>query len=181
MKKQSYLTMVLVVLGVLALLAVQGCLFGGRGGEEEGGTEPAETGAEPGAPPEAEAGAEAPGEAMPPGAETGPEAGEAGAPMPPGFGPEETAPAPPAGDAASLVAAAMKAKHGGDIPTAQRHYEAAVAADPNNVDAHWGLAWIYSQKGMKEKAITEFNKVKSLGASADKVAEADAAIARLSK
>ena len=114
---------------------------------------------------------EGPAEGMPAGEEMAGAPEEAGPPAGEAAG----------GDAASLVAAGMRAKHAGDLNAAQQNFAAAVAADPNNVDAHWGLAWVYAQKKMKEKAITEFNKVKALGADEEKVAGADEAIARLSK
>jgi len=157
--------MLLTIVSLLAVLAVQGCLFGGKGGGEEaaGGGEAAPPG-EKGEMAEVGAPAEAPGGDVMEGPEAAPgEAGGAGQ------------------DAASLVAAGMQAKHAGDLAGAQAKFEAAVAADPSNADAHHGLAWIYAHKKMKEKAITEFNKVKSLGADAAKVAEADKALERLSK
>lgn len=172
MKAQTYVLMTLAILALLVVLATQGCLFGRGGGEEE-----AEEGGE-------EMGTgEGPSEGMPGGEEMAGVPEEVGAPAGEGFMTEPAAGEPggePAGgDAAGLVAAGMTAKHAGDLSTAQQKFEAAVAADPNNVDGHWGLAWVYAQKKMKEKAITEFNKVKQLGADADKVAEADKAIARL--
>lgn len=162
MKPQRYILMVLAILAVLVVLALQGCLFGGAG-EEEGGEEGGEA-------PEA---GMAEGLAEGPPGEGMPAAGEGE-----GLGP----PTEGAGtDAASLVAAGMKAKHAGDLDTALQKFEAVVAADPNSIDAHWGLAWVYAQKKMTEKAITEFNKVKTLGADEQKVAEANKAIARLSR
>jgi len=169
MKPQAYILTVLAILAVLALLLIQGCLFGGGGGEEGG-----ETGAPAEGTGEGMAGAPE-GEGMPEGA---PAEG-----LPEGGGGEGLgAPTEGAGtDVASLVAAGTKAKHAGDLDTALQKFEAAVGADPNSIDAHWGLAWIYAQKKMKEKAITEFNRVKTLGADEEKAAEADEAIARLSK
>ncbi len=174
MKPRTYVLMTLAILALLVMLAAQGCLFGGGGGEEE-----AEEGGE-------EMGTgEGPSEGMPGGEEMAGAPEEAGAPAGEGFMAEPAAGEPggeaAGGGAASLVAAGMTAKHAGDLNAAQQNFEAAVAADPNNVDAHWGLAWVYAQKNLKEKAITEFNKVKALGADEEKVAQADEAIARLSK
>ena len=175
MKPQRYILMVLAILAVLVVLALQGCLFGG--GAEEGGQE---GGGQVGETPEAGAGQQGMMEG-PEGAGT-PQAAPAEGAMQGAEGEGPGAPAGGAGaDVASLVAAGMKAKHAGDLDTAAQKFEAAAAANPTSIDAHWGLAWVYAQKKMTEKAITQFNKVKSLGADEQKVAEADKAIARLSK
>ncbi len=86
---------------------------------------------------------------------------------------------PDGADAASLVADGMQAKHAGDYQRALESFEAAVAADPSNVDAHWGLAWVSAESGRTERAVEAFETVIQLGASPDKVQEAEAALQRL--
>ncbi len=89
------------------------------------------------------------------------------------------------GDASAMVSEAMQLKHAGNYAEARSRFEAAVAADPSNLDAHWGLAWIYAEMAdagaadLKDKAVTEFNQVLQLGATGDMAAEANAALQRL--
>ncbi|NLO04349.1 MAG: tetratricopeptide repeat protein [candidate division WS1 bacterium] len=170
MSRRDLLLVVLSILGLLVILGLQGCLFGGGGDAEE----------------TAEGGEAMPvegGEAMPA------EGGEMGGP-PAGMG--EDMPADPGmeepmgemgepagGDASAIVAEALEAKHGGNYTVARQQAEAAVAADPNNGEAHRVLAWIYADMGMKDQAIQEFNAFISIGGDAEDVQEAQAALQRL--
>ena len=89
------------------------------------------------------------------------------------------------GDASAMVSEAMRAKHAGNYAEARTTLEAAAAADPSSLDAHWGLAWIYAEMydagaaDMKDRAIAEFNQVLTLGATGDMADEANAALQRL--
>ncbi len=189
----------LSVLGLLLALGLQGCLFGGGGGDESAGGEAPPPEGGPGEMPPGEMGAAPPGEAPPPempGGEMPPEMAEG---MPGGeapgmmgaepgmMGAEPAAGGEPAGggDASAMVSAAMQAKHAGDYAEARARFEAAVAADPSNLDAHWGLAWIYAEMhdagaaDMKDRAVAEFNQVLQLGATGDMADEANAALERL--
>ena len=47
----------------------------------------------------------------------------------------------------------------GEGEEAQRAYEAAIAIDPSNRFAHWGLAKLYQERGAKDHAIQEFMEV----------------------
>lgn len=184
MRQRNLLLVVVTVLGLVVTLGLQGCLFGGGG--DEGAVEG--EGAE-GAP--AEGAEAAPGE-------VGEMPGEGGMGGPPpgmeGEGaPAEATDAPVAegtaaaggGDAEAMVDEAMAAKHDGDYVTARQQFEAAVAADDSNAEAHWGLAWIYAEMAdagnadMKPKAIEQFHKFLEIGGTADQVAEAEDALERL--
>jgi len=193
MRPWTLVVTLLAVLGLLLTLGLQGCLFGGGGGDEaaEGEAPPPEGG--PGEMPPGEMGAAPPGEGPPPempGGEMPPGEGPP-AGMPPGEMPGGEAPGmmggePAAGgDAAAMVSEAMQAKHAGNYAEARTRFEAAVAADPSSLDAHWGLAWIYAEMydagaaDMKDRAIAEFNQVLQLGATGDMADEANAALARL--
>lgn len=193
-------TALLVLMGMVALLlmlGLQGCLFGGGGGGEESAEAPPMEGGEAapppgemGAPPPGEAGAPPPGEmgAPPPGEMGGPPPGEMGGPPPgePGAPATGAAPAAGGGDAAALAKEALNLKHAGNYAEAKAKFEAAIAADPNNLVAHNGLAWILAEMASthgdtaaKTQAIAEFNKVIELGASGAMASEAQAALQRL--
>ncbi|MEA3400565.1 MAG: tetratricopeptide repeat protein [Armatimonadota bacterium] len=197
MRPRTSLLIVLTVLGMLLAFGLQGCLFGG------GGEEAAEEGGEAAGPPGGEAPGGMPGEmggapgemAGPPGeagpAGGGPPAGPEGGMEPgmpgeaagPGMGmgamPGEEAEPAVGGDAAALVKEGMNLKHQGRYTAARDKFEAAIAADASNVDAHWGLAWILAEMGETDKAIEQFETVKELGASPERIAEANKALDRL--
>ncbi len=186
MRPRTLMLVLMSILGLLVALGLQGCLFGGGGGDEsaEGGGPPPEAGPMPegGPPPEGMPGEMAEpmppgemGEPTPPGAEMGGPPGEPGMEMP---GAEMGAPAPGA-DASALVSEGTQAKRVGNYTEARSKFEAAVAADPSNLDAHWGLAWICAEIGDTAKAVEEFNTVLQLGATGDMAAEAEAALDRL--
>jgi tetratricopeptide (TPR) repeat protein len=191
MMRRNLLLIVIVILGLIVTLGLQGCgLLGGGDDAAEG--EAAEG--------EAAAGAEAEG----PGAEgmpaQGPEAGPAGPGMG-GPGPEGAAPegmggpapgAPAQGtadvggpDASKLVAEGMAAKRDGDYVTARKRFEAAVEANPDSAEAHWGLAWIYAEmadagnEAMEDRAIEEFETFLELGGTQEQVQKATNALDRL--
>lgn len=180
-------TALLVLMGMVALLlmlGLQGCLFGGGGGGEESAEAPPMEGGEA-APPPGEMGAPPPGEAgAPPPGEMGapPMEGEPAA-MPMEGG--EMA-AGGGGDAGALAQEGLALKHQGNYAEAKAKFEAAIAADPNNLVAHNGLAWILAEMASthgdtaaKTQAIAEFNKVIELGASGAMASEAQAALQRL--
>lgn len=198
MRQRNLLLIVIVILGLVVTLGLQGCGLLGGGGDDEGGEGAPAEGAEPGA--EGAPPGEMPGEPPADGGMGGPPPGmegpvPEGAPAEPGM---EGAPAEPGmegapmgeaadggADAGQLVAEGMAAKHDGDYVTARQKFEAAVAADPGNAEAHWGLAWIYAemadsgQPSMEPKAIEQFEKFLEIGGTQEQVAEAEAALDRL--
>ncbi len=206
MRPQKSLLILIVVLAMIAVFGLQGCgLFGGGGDDADGG-EAGEGG--PGMEPGMEPGGGPGGPGMEPGmGEPGMEPGMGpGAPGMggpgmgpggPGMEPGGAAPEEPtddevgmdtssggtdvatAADATALVAQGMEAKNAGNLELASRKFQAAIVANPREVDAHWGLAWVAADMGDTEKAIRHFEMVKKLGASADRIAEADAALERL--
>ncbi|MFW5867811.1 MAG: tetratricopeptide repeat protein [Armatimonadota bacterium] len=186
MMRRNLLLIVIVILGLMATLGLQGCGLIGGDDEEAAEGETAE-GAEPGVEGEmpAEPGME--GE-MP--AEPGMEGEMPAEPgmggPPPGEGaPVDGAAAPAGADASQLVAEGMAAKHDGDYVTAREKFEAAVAADSQNADARWGLAWVYAEmadagdQAMRQEAIDEFEAFLELGGTQEQVAEATDALDRL--
>ena len=194
MRQRSLLLIGIAILGMLVVLGLQGCLFGGGGGDEaaDSGGEAAEgapDGAE-GMPAEGAEGMPAepgePGEMPPEGGMGGPPPGDMGGA--PGEMPMEGTPPAEAGaggDAGTLVAQGMAAKHDGDYVTARAQFEAAIAAAPDNVDAHYGLAWVLAemaasgQPNLKSQAIAEFQKVLELGGTDDQIEKATKALDRL--
>jgi len=193
MRARSAVLILMSIVALLLALGLQGCLFGGGGGEESAGAPPpGEAGAPPG-----EMGAP-PGEmgAPPPEGEMGapPMEGEMGAPPPeggemagmPAEGGEMGAMDGAGGDAGAMAQDGLTLKHEGNYTAAKQKFEAAIAADPNNLVAHNGLAWILAEMadatgdaGLKAQAVAEFNKVIELGASGEMAAEAQAALQRL--
>lgn len=87
--------------------------------------------------------------------------------------------APDSSQAASLIAQALTAKRGSRLSEAAKYLRQALALDPDNVEAHWALAWVLADLGKKAAAIAEFEAVVRLSRDASQVAEAQAAIARL--
>ncbi len=84
-----------------------------------------------------------------------------------------------AGQAAELVARGLEAKRAGRLEEAARHLREALRRDPVNVEAHWALAWVLADLGNKSGAVAEFEEVVRLGGDPNRVADAQAAIARL--
>ncbi len=115
------------------------------------------------------------GEGMPPG-----EAGE-GPPMPGG---EEGPPMPmmeetgPMGGG-DLVQEALAAKRDGRLEQAVVKFEAALLEEPDNEDAHWGLAWTLADQKKNAEAVAEFEKVLELTEDPMRRSDAEAAIERL--
>jgi len=188
MRPRTLILILVSILGLLLAMGLQGCLFGGgdEGGEAADTGEGGE-GAEMGPPedmgPPGEMGAPEemgpPGEMGEPGAMEGPPGEGAGAPMPPAEAGAPEAAAPAGADVSALVEEGMAAKHTGNYTLAQQKFEQAVAANPNSLDAHWGLAWIYAEKEMTEQAKMEFQKVIDLGATGEKLSGAQDALQRL--
>lgn len=193
MRTRTALLMLMGMVALLLMLGLQGCLFGGGGGEESAEAPP--TGGGEAAPPPGEMGGPPPeGEmgAPPPEGEMGgpPAEGEMGGPPPeaemgaPAEGGEMGAAG--GGDAAALAREGMTLKHQGNYTAAKQKFEAAIAADPNNLTAHNGLAWVLAEmadatgdEALKTQAIAEFEKVIELGASGSMASEARAALQRL--
>jgi hypothetical protein len=190
MRRRNLLLIVVTIMGLVVALGLHGC--GLLGGDDEAAEGEAAEGAAEGPAMEGEAG---PGEA--PSGEAGEmpgEGGMGGAP-PPGMdgAPAEDTAAPTAaapadaggGNAEALVDEGMAAKHAGDYVTAREKFEAAIAADPDNGHAHWGLAWIYAemaasgQPSMEPQAIEQFQKFLEIGGTAEQVAEAEDALERM--
>ena len=91
----------------------------------------------------------------------------------------ETPAAAPAEDAATLVSEAAAAKKAGKVAEASAKYRQALAREPNNVDAHWGLAWVLAGQKKNSEAVTHFEQVVKIGTDQKKATEAKSAIARL--
>lgn len=175
----------LLLICLVALLALGGCLFGRKGGDEG-----AETGAGPegapglsaevagpeGKPPEGPAGGPGPAEGP-----SAPEAAPLGpAAKAPAAGPATTA--APAGDAAQakgLLAQARQAKAAADYESAISLARQAADADPGSADAHWLMAWMYAEQGQKDQAVAEFNAFVASAGGDPRVADAKAALERL--
>jgi hypothetical protein len=181
MMRRNLLLIVIVILGLVVTLGLQGCGLLGGGDEDAAEGETADDAAAGEAGMEDEMAGEPgmEGEMMgEPGME---EPGMGGPPMD-----EEAAEGAPTGaDAGDLVSEGMAAKHDGDYVSAREKFEAAVAADSNNAEAHWGLAWIYAEmadagdESMEQKAIDEFETFLELGGTQEQVAEATEALDRL--
>jgi len=86
---------------------------------------------------------------------------------------------PPVGDAAALVKEGLTAKKAGQLDKAVSSLKAAIAQEPGNVEAHWGLAWVLADQEKNEEAITHFKKVVELADDPQKKTDAQAAIDRL--
>ncbi|HCU34100.1 MAG TPA: hypothetical protein DGT21_01260 [Armatimonadetes bacterium] len=165
----------------------------GPGGDAPGAPDSPEAGAPPpGAPgtPAPEAGAEAapaggpgaPGPGAPGPGGPGPEAGAPG----PGMGPEGAppgamgAPAPSSGSAAK----GLQLKHAGDYDAAANEFRGAMAANPDDEKAIWGLAWVLAEQGESDPAKRQeakglFEKFVGMSGDSAKVSEAKAALGRI--
>lgn len=163
MKTRTFLLTLITILGVLLTFGLQGCLFGGN---DEDDFDTDEVGDAPGE-------MDVDDEDMPPGMEMGMPPDDAMMDDDPGMPVAEDA------DASGLVDEGMQAKRAGNYTLALQKFESAVAADPSNVDAHWGLAWVCAETGRTAQAISAFETVIELGASPDKLQEAEAALQRL--
>ncbi len=99
---------------------------------------------------------------------------------PPGNAPGGTGGQPEQEDQITrLLDEALQAKKAGDLELSFTKYIAVLLSDPENVGAHWGLAWVLAIKGEKEAALEHFGKVAELSDDPERVREARAAIARL--
>ena len=115
----------------------------------------------------------APGEEMAP-------PGEPGEMAPPEMPGEPGAPVAAGGSASKALAL----KHQGNYEQAAAEYRAVLAAEPDNADANWGLAWILAEQGLNEppkrqEAKSLFEKFLTLSDDAAKKAEAEAALNRI--
>ncbi len=82
-------------------------------------------------------------------------------------------------DADILVEEGMVAKRAGKLDEAVSKFGQALDEDPNNVEAHWGLAWVLGAQDEGHEAITHFEQVIQLTDDAERKREAKAAIERL--
>ncbi|MGQ9732427.1 MAG: tetratricopeptide repeat protein [Candidatus Zipacnadales bacterium] len=82
-------------------------------------------------------------------------------------------------DVGNLLTEALAAKRAGNLELAFTKYMAVLQAEPNSVEAHWGLAWVLATKNEKEAAIEHFQKVVELSHNPQQVKEAKAALIRL--
>lgn len=85
----------------------------------------------------------------------------------------------PAKTPAALVDEGLAAKKAGQLDKAVSSLKAAIAQEPDNVDAHWGLAWVLADQEKIEEAVTHFKKVVELTDDQQKKTDAQAAIGRL--
>ena len=181
MMRRSYVLMVLAIFALLITVSLQGCLFGGGGGDEASGGGEAGDGAAPAdAGGEMMGGGEMPGGGAPGGEMMGGGA-EGGAPaadgeMDMGMGGEEMGGVPAA--ASGAAAAALNVKHSDDWSGAAAQCEAALAANPDDAEAHRVLAWILADTDAAG-AIEHFNAYLASGAEGSDADEAKAAIERL--
>lgn len=86
---------------------------------------------------------------------------------------------PTAADPAALVAEGLAAKRAGKFDEAAAKLKEAIAQAPDNIDAHWGLAWVLADQGKDQEAIAHFERVVELTDDQEKMQEAQAAIQRL--
>ncbi|MFQ6097380.1 MAG: tetratricopeptide repeat protein [Armatimonadota bacterium] len=82
---------------------------------------------------------------------------------------------------ALVCAEATVQKQNHKLERAISRYEDALAAEPNLLEAHWGIAWCASSKGDKAKAREHFQKVVELDSGGAWSAEAQKALERLRK
>jgi hypothetical protein len=99
----------------------------------------------------------------------------------PGGAPSASGPTTPQtfGGPAALVAAGMAQKAAGHLDAAAAKLNRALQLDPNNCDAHWGLAWVLVDQGKKADAKSHFQKVIELNADPKKTSGAREALARM--
>jgi hypothetical protein len=161
----------LLLICLVVLPALGGCLFGKKGGDEEGG-EVAQVSAEP--PGEAEeAAGPAEGPSKPGGEPPAP------APKPAAGAPPAEKPAPNPAEARKLLAQAKQAKASTDYDKGLSLAQEAAKLDPGNMDAQWLMAWMYAEKKQNDKAIAAFNAFIAGAGDDPRVADAKAAVERL--
>jgi len=90
------------------------------------------------------------------------------------------APAPSSGSAAK----GLQLKHAGDYDAAANEFRGAMAADPNDEKAIWGLAWVLAEQGESDPAKRQeakglFEKFAGMSSDSAKVSEAKAALGRI--
>jgi hypothetical protein len=78
-----------------------------------------------------------------------------------------------------LLKEALAAKRQGNLELAFTRYVAVLLRDAENVEAHWGLAWVLAAKGEKEAAAEHFRKVAELSKDPKRVKDAKEALGRL--
>ena len=86
---------------------------------------------------------------------------------------------PPAAVGGASPASALALKHEGNYDGAAAAYTGILATDPDNADAHWGLAWILAEQGNAALARTHFDKFIALSDDEARISEARAALQRM--
>jgi len=84
-----------------------------------------------------------------------------------------------AADAEALCRQAKALKDEGKLDAAAATYLEAIRLEPQSIEAHWGLAWVYRKQGLRDPAVAEFQKVLELGTDADRAREARDALQRM--
>jgi tetratricopeptide (TPR) repeat protein len=87
--------------------------------------------------------------------------------------------AAPSESAQSHYQAGLAAKQAKNYDKAAVELKKAVELDPDYLDAHWVLAWVYVAQEMKEPAAEQFREVIRLGPDSDKAKEAAKALERM--
>ena len=85
----------------------------------------------------------------------------------------------PSPDLGAHCMAALVAKQSGRLDAATSELRAALDIDPNYLEAHWLLAWVLHDQGLKSAAIDEFAQVARLDANGTYGRDAQKSIDRL--
>jgi len=94
--------------------------------------------------------------------------------------PASSEPRSPAGDVVGLIEVAKVHKNHGNMAGARQALEQAILTDPEAVEAHYLLAWVYADSGDRDLAAGEFTATIHLAdESSDMYREAAAALDRL--
>jgi len=82
------------------------------------------------------------------------------------------------------AAKGLQLKHQGDYDAAATEFRGALAANPDDADAVWGLAWVLAEQGetdapKRAEAKALFEQFVEASSDSAKVSEAEAAIERI--
>lgn len=81
--------------------------------------------------------------------------------------------------AAAHCTEGMRLKRAGKLAAAAHQFEMALSVWPDNVEAHWALAWTYAAQGLTRKAGSHFRRVIALSPGSTRAVESRKALARL--